>query len=170
MDKQDLNELLLNVVKDTPVTQLREDIFKSRCLPLLFKEDLGAFNRTWLRHVVRSPFEEVDIIDQFGNILFRVPALRESDAVSLDSRVNKILTSSVRHAEVHSSRQTAMIKQVADNSVKFQLTTPDNYTERWIAILERYGYTNEAKKLTNSIKTTSKDAAAETGVTVDDDF
>lgn len=73
------------LVKEIPVQKLPESVFLKEIMPFLCGDSASQVSpEKWIA-VAGSPFSEIDIIDDAGNTLFRLPALFERNVVSHES-------------------------------------------------------------------------------------
>lgn len=78
----DITRIHQQLVVDVEVRKIPESTFVKEILPVLTGEANSEDFPLLLAGVAGSPFSEVDIIDEAGNTLFRLPALLERNIIS----------------------------------------------------------------------------------------
>jgi hypothetical protein len=79
---QDISNIHKALVEDVVVKQIPEATFVKEILPILTGEVVSADFPLLMAAVAGSPFSEVDIVDNAGETLFRLPALLERNIVN----------------------------------------------------------------------------------------
>lgn len=145
------------------VKKIPEGTFVKEILPAITGESVNSDFPLLMAAVAGSPFAEADIIDQQGNVLFRMPALLERDIISHDEASKRgslgsmMITAgmlshqSPRRAEIYLQHEFdgRGIAKNRDEIIKRR-------QERWNEILGRYGY---ALKEDGTVVPTGKTAA-----------
>lgn len=105
--------------------------------------DLGA----WVGRVAGSPFQEVDVIDPSGKVLFTVPPMLDRSAVDLEASQHRgqpiaHIVRSAQQLTLMSPRQGALHLQEKLTQKALIMKAPASVVrniEAWNKIFERYG-------------------------------
>lgn len=158
----DIEAIHKALVIDAPVIRIPEATFLKEILPILTGEAISADFPLLMASVAGSPFSELDIVDEAGNILFRLPAALERDIIShkeaekrgsLDSSMitaSMLIKQNPRRAESF-FEHTFKGRGIALNADAVRNTRQ----ERFVAILARYGKTPGGAKA-KGVSTISK--------------
>lgn len=155
------------LVVDVEVKKIPESTFVKEILPILTGEVVSTEFPLLMAAVAGTPFSEVDVIDDAGNTLFRMPALLERNIIS--------------HVEASKRGSMASMLITAEMMIRQSPRRAQNYLEhefngrgisqnreeiikqrqeRWNVILARYGKsltaTGEVKEGT-SLSSDNKD-------------
>lgn len=79
---EDIKRIHQALVVDADVRKIPESTFVKEILPVLTGEAISEDFPLLMAGVAGSPLSEVDIIDEAGNTLFRLPALLERNIIS----------------------------------------------------------------------------------------
>lgn len=134
------------LVLDVPVQKIPESVFINEILPFLCGDTSSQLTPEKWVSIAGSPFSEIDIHDDAGNILFRLPSMLERNVIShreasqRGSLANAMITldqmrnfSPIRaenylRGEFHQ-------RGISKNAMKIAVET----AKRWEAIFARYG-------------------------------
>ena len=168
-------DIYKQLVSETEVNQLPEKLFVTNFLPFFCGErdpekdpDFFVF---WVS-IAGSPVSEVEIIDERGKPLFRVPPLNDTTIIKPDRTVknsinfSQIITMAKMYANMTpTAGQNALMNGLGEKYKELQAKSEifDKNTIRWLDILARYG------KLPKQV-TTSTSAPSKPGALTDDDF
>lgn len=78
----DITNIYKALVVDVDVKKIPESTFVKEILPVLTGEVISTEFPLLMAAVAGTPFSEVDVVDDAGNILFRMPALLERNIIS----------------------------------------------------------------------------------------
>lgn len=141
------------LVKEIPVQKLPESVFLKEIMPFLCGDSASQVSpEKWIA-VAGSPFSEIDIIDDAGNVQFRLPALFERNVISHDaaSKRGSLVSTMITLGMVRNfspARAEAYMRHEFDGR-----GIASNFTEvaqatanRWDEIFRRYGKRINAEK------------------------
>jgi len=130
----------LEVIINEALPTIKENEFKANYLPLLFSDDLSAFNTAWLNNVARHPHASVNIVDNNSNVIITVPPLRISLLDSSNSTIADELALAERYSETNAMIGNAMLNKVIN---KLMLSQNEGYDSehiaKWTALINHYG-------------------------------
>jgi hypothetical protein len=139
-----INSTLLDISVDD-IPKLPERIFAQVFIPVFAGEEsiYGATIQTWI-NFAGSPYKEVDIIDNVGNVLFRVPAIFDRSKINSNSDtglpIMHITTTATLYSRIHPNQGNAYLKNELENK-QLLLHLPENMIEHlhtWNTIFKRY--------------------------------
>lgn len=155
----DLQSIHNALVVENKLVQLPEQVFINELLPFLCGETLSQVTPAVWVSVAGTPFLEIEIIDTKGEVLFKVPALMERNAIVPDttgfdgSFHNVLLTAEqLKHQSPfrakafleHAFKNRSIAKNVDDLAKK--------NLEKRIVILARYGMDINGRPISKNTK------------------
>lgn len=134
------------LVVDVEVKRIPESTFVQEILPILTGEVISAEFPLLMAAVAGTPFSEVDVVNDAGEVLFRMPALLERDIISHQEASKRGSIHSMLMTVDQLTRQSPIR---ARNYLEHEFngrgiaTNRDEIikkrNERWNVILARYG-------------------------------
>ena len=134
----DLDYLESIITNSTEVVQ--ESLFIKRYLPLLFHEDPGAFNLSWLNEVSKNPHARAYVINAQNEILFSVPPLRPSPVNATNDNIVQVLNYIRLESNMNGVHGDALLSLHLPKLISLADNTTSEFSDEWRAILARYGY------------------------------
>lgn len=134
------------LVLDIPIKKIPEQTFINEILPVITGQTTNADLPALVAGVAGNPFLEIDIIDQQGNILFRMPSLLERDIISQKeaskrgSMQSMLLTMGQLRGQSPARAANYMVHEFNNRGIatnKAELMS--SRAARWTVILARYG-------------------------------
>lgn len=134
------------LVKEIPVQKLPESVFLKEIMPFLCGDSASQVSpEKWIA-VAGSPFSEIDITDNAGNVIFRLPALFERNVVSSEaaSKRGSIVSAMITLGMLRNfspARADAFLRHEFDNRgiVSDFHAVAQVTANRWDEIFRRYG-------------------------------
>ena len=126
--------------------KLEEDIFVNVFLPVFAGNEsiYGTTIKDWFERF--GPFTEVSVIDQEGNVIFKVPPFFDNKIIHSqkegDERIADILDGAVKRSYIHPAQGERFINE-RFNGVFNRVIEKENGIEHlrvWNGIFNRYGY------------------------------
>lgn len=174
--ESDIASIYNSLVVDLPIRKVKESVFISEILPVLTGETTNADFPALVAAVAGNPFLEIDIIDNAGQTLFRMPSLLERNL--FDHResgkrgsIGNMLTT-VRQISMMSPKRASnyLAHQFSNRGV-----SPDankmikEKIDRWNAIFARYGKVFMGPPTTKAIGVASTPDSRRMEVDLDND-
>lgn len=123
-----------------PKPFIRIELFKEKYIPLIFDTDPSIFNFRWINEVSMNPYTEVNIIDEYGNIIDVVPPLRRPVLTNTNSSIGQITTMAVMEESVHKSKAELLLRNNLPKIMQFGDSRTPEIQERWKTFLTNLGY------------------------------
>lgn len=143
----------LNTIIKTSIVNLKESVFKTKYISLLFHEDPMQFNTAWINEVSNSVSVSVQVTDELNNPLylddektlpFIIPPLKQ-----VKIHANKKLNDTLRDAEHQLNNSFNFTKNHFDalfpHLIKFSDEQSEEHIKIWNLILARYDLSNRIK-------------------------
>lgn len=142
----DITNIHKALVVDIEIKKIPEGTFISEILPILTGETISTEFPLLMAAVAGNPFLEVDVVDNSGNVLFRMPALLERNVISHQEASKRGSLQSMMITSELLAKQSPMRAEkylehefngrgIAANRDEIIKKRQD----RWNAILVRYG-------------------------------
>ena len=137
---------MLTLLNNDNIPKLQEQIFVGVFIPVFAGEEslYGATIDTWIKFT-GSPYKEVDVIDNKGNTLFRVPPIYDRNTVNSisDSKkpIGHIITTAQQFSRIHPNQGIAYLENEL-NKKAMLIKIPSNILnnlEFWNMVFKRYG-------------------------------
>lgn len=144
----DITNIHKALVLDVEIKKIPESTFINEILPVLSGEVVSAEFPLLMAAVAGNPFSELDIVDDAGKILFRMPALLERNIISHEeaskrgSLANVLVTAEMLMNQSPVRAQNYLEHEFNGRGVaKNRDEIINNRQVRWNEILTRYGKT-----------------------------
>lgn len=129
-------------IKDEFINNVPEDIFVKHYLPMLANKDGNTDLTEWLK-VAGHVYAEVNIIDNNGNVIFKVPSIfkkfKTKEHKLAQHSVSEIIETSKLHAINSPIKGEMMMQEGLSKTLPDEELSLDDDV-RWNNILKRYGY------------------------------
>lgn len=142
----DIAEIYSALVVNAPVQKIPEQSFINEIIPVITGQTTNTDLPVLVAGVAGNPFLELDVVDQQGNILFRMPSVYERNLVSQNEASKR---GSMQAMLITATQLQAQSPIRANNFVNHELNNRGIATNkaellssraaRWTAILARYG-------------------------------
>lgn len=151
------NFIYKSLVEEQDVNILPEPIFVQHFLPYFSGQvaidETSTIYAEWLS-VSGGPHKPVDIIDQHGNVLYRVPPVYSTYNISTDPDRPDIASIIIAYSQ-HESHIPGSGESMFHDEIKNYLDSMDvetrEYIEQWTNIFRRYGLIQDNAKDSNNI-------------------
>lgn len=150
--EQEINTLLeninnvLNKVGNESVSRMQEKIFAGVFVPIFAGEEslYGATLETWI-NFAGGPYMEVDVINNVGKVIFRVPAIYDRNTINPSAKgglnIANIVETAQLYTSFHPNQGIAYLNNALDKCAMI-LKIPSNVKENlefWNMVFKRYG-------------------------------
>jgi hypothetical protein len=136
------------LVVDVEVKQILEATFVQEILPILTGEVVSAEFPLLMAAVAGTPFSEVDVINEAGEVIFRMPALLERNIIShVEAEKRGSMSSMLITAEMLAKQSPARAQKYLEHEFNGRGIAANRdeiiqaRQQRWTDILARYNKT-----------------------------
>lgn len=144
----DITNIHKALVMDVEVKKIPESTFVKEILPIITGEVVSAEFPLLMAAVAGTPFSEVDVVNDAGEIIFRMPALLERNIISHEEASRRgSIASMLITAEMLSNQSPVRAERYLEHEfngrgiAKNRNEIIAQRNARWNTILERYGKT-----------------------------
>lgn len=158
-------DLIMQQVLDISTLVIKESIFRTRYLPLIFSEDPRAFDRAWLHQVAGNPHIEVNVVSDTDPkcVYFTVPPLREHIDKLIPKELNTILDY-IQQESAASLHPEIFIETNMVEVIPIEMRVPKENDEIWKNIILKF------YKMAPKETTISQPIADTSGVVMSEQF
>ena len=132
-------DIIMNAVLDISTPVIKESIFRTKFLPLVFSEDAGAFDRAWLHQIAGNPHTEVNVVSDTDpkKVYFTVPPLREHIDKMVPKEINAIIDY-IQQESAASLHPETFIETNMVNVIPIAMGVPKENDEIWRNVILKF--------------------------------